>query len=294
MKFKNENIKGIFYICMAMLTFVAVNTLAKDVVVRYPLVQVGFFRNFFALLCLIPLVFRSGGVRILHPQGQLPRLFIMGIIGAIAMVCLFGSLRMLPLATAVTIHFTETFIITALSALILKEFVGVHRWVAVFLGFIGVMIMMRPTGDVINLGALFALIFAIGDAIYITNARIMSRSMHSVAIVIYFSAIVSICLGITLPFYWEPVPFEDLMILITLGIGGAVGQLFITNAYKHGEPAVVAPMTYTALIWSLLFGFIFYGEVPDSTLFAGGFFIVSSGLYIIYRESRNNKMAVDS
>ncbi|MEN8236683.1 MAG: DMT family transporter [Pseudomonadota bacterium] len=277
--------KGISYMCLAMLTFVTVNTIAKDVVAVYPLTQVTFFRTFFSLFPCLVLLRQAGGVSALKTQ-HLPRYILIGSVGTVALIGLFGSLRLLPLADAVCLHFSETLFLTAFCAWFLKEKAGSLRWSAVLVGFAGVLVVMRPTGDILNLGAIYALTFALGDAFVMMNARILTRTDHSVIVVTYFSAVVSVLTGLTLPFYWQMPGMMDLLLLIFLGLGGGLGQLFVTFAYRHAPAATVAPMIYTALLWAVLFGYIFWGEIPDLTLILGGALIVSSGLFIIYRETR--------
>ncbi len=277
-------LKGISYMCLAMLTFVTVNTVAKDVVASYPLTQVTFFRSFFSLFPCLFLLKQAGGMQALKTQ-NFPRHLLVGTVGTIALVCLFGSLRLLPLADAVSLHFSETLFLTAFCAWFLKEKTGWQRWSAILVGFAGVLIIMRPTGDLLNLGAIYALIFALGDAFFMMNARILTRTDHSVTVVIYFSGIVSILSGLTLPFYWQTPGWYDLLLLIFLGAGGGLGQLFLTFAYRHAPAATVAPMIYTALVWAMLFGYLFWGDVPDMTLILGSTFIVCSGLFIVYRET---------
>lgn len=271
--------------CLAMLTFVSVNTMAKDVVAVYPLTQVTFFRVFFSLFPCLLLLRQAGGINALKTQ-NLPRHILVGSVGTVALVCLFGSLRLLPLADAVCLHFSETLFLTAFCAWFLKEKTGWQRWTAVLVGFAGVLVMLRPTGNVLNLGAIYALIFALGDAFFMMNARILTRTDHSVTVVIYFSMVASILSGLTLPWYWQTPGLSDFLLLVLLGLGGGLGQLFLTFAYRYASAATVAPMIYTALIWAMLFGYLFWGDVPDLTLIFGSVLIVSSGLFILYRETR--------
>ena len=215
-----------------------------------------------------------------------PRYMLLGIVGLAALFGLFKSLALLPLAEAVTIHFTETLIIIAMAALYLKEKVGMHGWIAVLVGFCGVFVMMNPTAEVINLGIFFALLFAAGDAFYMINARVLTRTDPSSTVVFYFVAIVSLLAGALLPFNWQTPNLEDFAILVALGIGSGLGQMCITQAYKHAPASVVTPMIYTCLLWSIFYGYIFWGEVPDAKLILGGSLIVGSGLFVILKERK--------
>ncbi len=267
----------------AMLVYSVINAFIKDTTERYPLIQIVFFRNFFALVPGVLLLLKARDLRAMHTQ-HLPRLIICSVVGAIGFTCIFAALRLLPLADATTIIFSETLFLTALSALYLREKVGIHSWLAVIIGFIGVIVIARPTGDVFNIGILFGVTFALADAFFMVNARIMTRTDNSAAIVVYFSLFISIITGAILPFVWETPTWYDALILILLGIGGGVGQICITQAYRFASAATVAPMIYSSLLWGILFGFIFWGEIPDAALWLGSSLIVGSGLYIVYRE----------
>lgn len=288
MSLKNSRLIGIFYMLAAMLMFSSVNAIAKDTLSRYSLFQIIFFRNAFSLIPMAYLMMREGGLPILRTK-HFPRYLAVGTIGTFTLMALFGSLRYLPLAEAVSIHFSEILILTALSALILKEHVGILRWSSIVIGFVGVLIIFRPTGDIFNIGAILGLAFAVGDAIYMLNARILTREDSSTTVVIYFVAIVSTISGCMLPWFWITPDFSDFLRLALLGLGGGIGQYWLTQAYRHAQAGVVAPMIYSALLWNILFGFLFWGDVPDLTLLAGATLIVGSGLFIIYREAIQHK-----
>lgn len=278
---------GIGYMLAAMLIFSSINAVAKDIINDYSLIQVIFFRNIFALIPMAYLMMREGGLKIMKTD-QLPRFVALGCVGTLALCGLFGSLARMPLAEAVSIHFSETFILTALSAFILKEKVGIQAWMAIIVGFLGVLIVFRPTGEILNLGAIYGLAFALGDSIYMLNARILTRTHSSTAVVLYFGLMVSLITGAMLPWVWTTPDLDGFIRLVILGLGGGIGLYWVTQAYKYAAASVVAPMIYSALIWNMLLDFIFWQKIPDNTLFLGAILIVGSGLYIIYRETKQD------
>ncbi len=285
---KHSKLVGIGYMLAAMLIFSCINAAAKDIIADYSYVQIIFFRSFFALIPMGYLMMREGGFKIMKTD-QLPRFVMIGVVGTLALAGLFGSLEKLPLAEAVSIHFSETFILTALCAIILKERVGIQAWAAILVGFIGVLIIFRPTGELLNIGALYGLAFAIGDSIYMLNARILTRTHSSTAVVMYFGLMVSLITGCLLPWFWITPDLDGFLRLVLLGLGGGIGLYWVTQAYRHAAASVVAPMIYSALIWNMLLGYFFWGDVPDNTFFLGAFLIVGSGLFIIYRETRQHE-----
>jgi drug/metabolite transporter (DMT)-like permease len=287
MPHKNARLIGILYMCAAMLIFSAVNAVAKEIISDYSMVQVLFFRNFFALIPMGYLMMREGGFKIMKTD-QLPRFIALGFVGTLALAGLFESLALMPLAEAVSIHFSETFILTALCAWILKEKVGIQAWAAIAVGFLGVLIIFRPSTEILNLGALCGLAFAFGDSIYMLNARILTRTHSSTAVVLYFGLMVSLITGCLLPWFWVTPDLDGFLRLVLLGLGGGIGLYWVTQAYRHAAASVVAPMIYSALIWNMLLGYVFWGDKPDMTFFMGATLIVGSGLYIIYRETRQH------
>ncbi len=282
---RDSSIKGIMYMLAAMLVYSLVNALVKDTTTRYPLVQLVFFRSFFALVPGSLLLLKAGGTKAMKTQ-HLPRLVLCAMVGSVAFTCLFSSLRLLPLADAVTLIFSETLFLTAFAAIYLHEHVGIHRWLAVIIGFMGVIFISRPTGEVFNIGVLHGIFFALGDAFFMINARVMTRTDHSATIVVYFFLFISIISGVILPFVWVTPTWQDTLILIFLGIGGGIGQICVTQAYRYASAATVAPMIYSALLWGVLFGFVFWGEIPDLILLIGSSLIIGSGLYVVFREVR--------
>ena len=165
----------------------------------------------------------------------------------------------------------------------LKEKVDIPGWLAVAIGFLGVIVMAQPTADSINIGVLYALLFTVGDPICLINIRFLTHSDHPVTVAFYFGAVISLITGAALPFVWQTPDWQELMILVLLGIGGGVGQLFLTQAYQYAKAVTIAPMIYSGLLWSVLFGYVFWGEVPDFKVILGGALIIGSGLYVTLR-----------
>lgn len=282
---KNSTLVGVAYMLVAIFTFSVINLIVKDTTPHYPIIQVVFFRNFFAIFPCAFLVIRAGGRPALKTT-HWGRHLLCGSLGVLGLFCLFKSFYILPLADATAFTFSSILFVTAFSTFMLKEAINFSRWIAVLVGFLGILIMANPTGDVINVGALFAVTFALIDAFVMLNARILTRTDHPAAIVFYFAIIASVASGIFLPFIWVTPSNIDLFKLIFLGIGGGVAQIFLTHAYGYAPARVVAPMIYSAMVWGVLFGFLFWGEVPPLTLWAGCALLVGTGIFIIHQEHK--------
>lgn len=276
--------KGIIYALLSMFAFCVVNSCGKVQTDRYSFAEIVFFRNFFAILPCLLMLAGQGGLSAMKTK-RLPLHVVNGVVGAVGIICLFGSFHHLPLAEATAIQFANILFVTVFSMIFLKESVGLYRWAAVAIGFGGVLIMSQPKGDLLNIGALYAIAFAVMEGYVMLNARILTRTDSSAAVVLYYAIFASLTSAILMSFSWVTPTLNDTLILIFIGVGGGIGQLLLTQAYRFASPSVVAPMIYTALIWNGLFGYLFWGDSLTLQLAQGACFIVGGGLIIIFREA---------
>lgn len=271
---------------LSVLFFSVMNVLAKLLMDRFPVNEVMFFRSLFALIPVCLVIHFANGfaatLRTRYPWGHLGR----SMIGLSAMVATFWSFHLLPLGDAISLNFAAPLFLTALSVPLLGEKVGIHRWSAVLVGFAGVLIIVRPSGDVLNLGAMLALGGALCTAIAMIAIRQLSRTELPNTIVFYFTLLTTVMTGLSLPVSWiTPGPL-DLLLLLATGLCGGGGQLMLTRAYSLAPAAVVAPLNYASLLLAVGFGWLLWGEVPTGTMAAGAAVVMASGLYILYRETQ--------
>ncbi|MBK1839671.1 DMT family transporter [Azospirillum sp. YIM B02556] len=277
---------GIGSMLISVLFFSLMNVLAKLLMDRFPVTEVMFFRSLFALIPVCLAIHLGKGfattLRTRYPWGHMGR----SLIGLTTMIAMFWSFHLLPLGDAIALNFAAPLFLTALSVPLLSEKVGIHRWSAVLVGFVGVLIIVRPSGDVLNLGAVIALFGALTNALAMIAIRQLSRTEPPDTIVFYFTLLTTLLLGLSLPFSWvTPDPIGWLMLLAT-GLFGGCGQLMLTRAYSLAPAAVVAPLNYTSLLLAVVFGWFLWGEVPTATMAAGAAVVMASGLYILHRETR--------
>ena len=251
----------------------------------YPIVEVVFFRNFFALPPILILVWYGGGLASLRTQ-RLPSHALRAGLGLGAMFCFFTGLRYMPLAEAISLAFAAPLFVTALSVPILKEHVGVRRWAAVMVGFLGVLIITRPGGEVLRIEALLILAAALFYALFLLATRRLARSETTSAIIFYSNAISLLVSALLLPLGWETPANSDLLVFITMGLVGGCGSYFMVLAYRNAPAAVLAPFDYTTLILGTLLGWLIWRELPDTTVFLGAAVVIACGLYIVQRETR--------
>ncbi len=256
-----------------------------------PVLEIIFFRNFFAFVPVLLYVWRTSGFAVLktrRPLGHLTR-STMGLTG---MVCGFTAVGLLPLTQSTALSFSAPLFMTALSALVLREPVGPHRWAAVAVGFVGVLIMVHPDpSHLVSVGTIFALVAAVGTAGAMTAIREIGRTEPGPTIVFYFTLAGAVLGLASLPFGWVIPDASTLALLIAAGLVGGVGQLFLTEALRRAPVAVVAPFDYTQLVWASLLGFLVWGETPKLATLIGAIVVAASGVYILLRETRRFRRA---
>ncbi|MFC7331783.1 DMT family transporter [Rhodocista pekingensis] len=282
---------------LAIFLFASMNAMVKALGDTYPLSQIVFFRAFFALISIWPMVRAAGGLHSLrteHPWGHAWRCGA----GVTAMACGFAAIMLLPLANAAALSFTAPLFTTVLAVLILGERVRWRRTLALVLGFCGVLVMLSPklglTGDApatattegMVLGSVLALAGAASAALAMISIRRLSATEPSTTIVFWFMVTACVASGILLPFQFVVPDLKGLVLLVTIGLFGGVAQLLLTRAYRSAPVAVVAPFDYTAMLWATLYGYLIWDEVPETAVWIGAAIVIGSGVYITLREIR--------
>jgi len=206
------------------------------------------------------------------------------VLAVVMLTSFIYAISGMPLSEAYTLFFVAPLMITALSVPLLKETVDTRRWIAVLVGFGGVLIVLRPGFVEMDLLAIAVLVGATCYALNAISMRILGRTDSTAAMSFWFIAMVAVGAGaLALP-DWQPVRVSDAAWLIGMGVTGALGQLLITEAFKCAPVSVIAPFEYSTLFWGVLLDLILWGDLPGPLVFAGAAVIVGSGLYLIHRE----------
>lgn len=279
--------RGIAMVLMASATFALAAAFAKAIGPAVPVAEVILFRNLFAIPALLPVVLAAGGwaaLRTRNPMSHAARtLFgMMGMIGAF-----YGYVH-LPIATVTALGFTMPLFLTVLSVPLLGERVGWRRGVAVLVGFLGVLMMVRPGGEGMRgegLAVTLCLLGAVGWALAMITIRRMGEAGESaVAIVFWFAVGSAVLAGIAaIPVWVWPTPLQWLL-LLGIGLVSALAQVLMTSAYRSGETTLLAPFEYSGIVWTTALGGFIWAELPDAWDFAGIAVLVGAGLYIWHRE----------
>lgn len=253
----------------------------KVVVEEYPVLQMLALRSGCALLILLVITLTRGGLPPL-PRASLPAhaVRLVSMLGAIFLF--FTALEELPLADATAIAFGAPFVMLALSGPLLGERVPRAAWVAVATGFIGVVIIVKPGGDV-RPAALLAVGASVLYAIGMLTTRRLGRT-ESVLSLLFWMIAGQFALGlVALPFVWHPVEARHWPLVAGLAVLNLFGQLGLVRAFANAPPSVVAPFEYTALLWAAALGFVVFGDVPSARLWFGAAIIIGAGLYVMFR-----------
>ncbi len=281
-----QNARGALHMLAGVFLFSIMDAMVKWLVADYPVHQIVFFRTVFALLPCLYFIARSGGLATLRTRRPLVHV-VRGVIGLAAMGCYFYAFALMDLADAKAILFSAPLFMTVLSIPLLGEKVGIFRWSAVLVGFLGVMVILEPGGDMIQLGALAAIGGAVLYALAVITVRHLSATDSAAAISFYFTFIGAVAgSAMVLTFGWVAPPLVDLVLLICVGVIGGIGQYCLTQAFRYAEAAAIAPLDYMSMAWALLLGFLIWNDIPELEIFIGIALVVASGLFILYRERR--------
>ncbi len=249
----------------------------------YPTGEVLFFRGFFGLIPTYFLIPRDKLLSFYKTERKLEH-FLRCFAGMIALVAIVIALRELPLAVVVSLSYAAPLFITVLSIFLLSEKVGIFRWLAVLIGFIGVIIIAEPGFKGMNYLYFLPLIFCIGMAFVTITIRKLSTTEPIWLISIFFTITISIAGLTTIPMGWIMPDFHDFILLTLIGITGGSANLFLTQSYKLSEVSLVAPLKYLALIFAIIFGYLIWNEVPTVKTLIGSFLVILASLIIFRRE----------
>ncbi len=286
-------LKGGFLTLFSVFMIACMGVLAKFLSETITPIEIAFYRN---------LMVFSGFVLFLSVTNKWHRVktkrgkahIIRASVGTMGLICGFYSISLLPLATAATLYYTAPLMVVILSGPMLREHVGLPRYIAVVIGFAGVMLVVRPDGqELVLIGLIFAFFDAFFSALTQIYLRDLGKTENSFTTVFYYMGIGMILTFVMLPFVWSGLPkAEALYLLIGVGITGGLQQISKTKGASLAPVALTGPLNYTGIVWAALFGFLFWNHLPTWSLFAGAAIIVASNIFILWRENRNKKYAL--
>jgi drug/metabolite transporter (DMT)-like permease len=280
---RNQVPRGILYMVASTAAFAGGNAIVKWELAIYPVGETAFFRALFAFATVAVIILPRTGWAVLRTRRYREHLQ-RGLSQFGSMICWFLAVRVLSLGAATAIGFAAPLFTTLLSILVLKERVGVHRWSALIVGFIGVLIVTHPGASTLTTGALFGLCNAVLISTVAIAIRRMSASESTETLTIYQLGIITLCTACLLPLGFKTPAWPDALGLACAGIGNGIGQYWWTRALTLAPPSAVVPFNYLSLAWATILGFAIWGDRPSESLLFGSAIVVASGLYIMWRE----------
>jgi len=278
---QHDNLKGVTAMIIAVGALSLMDAFLKALSPHYSAFQVASLRGMSALPFIIVWVGVRGG------YGQLLRVrfglhLVRAMLGILMLASFAFALRSLPLAEAYSIFFVAPLLITVLAVLILKEKVDWRRWIAVAVGFVGVIIVLRPTGaHTLTIPGLAVLATAIGYALSAIIIRVLGRTDSTQSMMFWLMLLVAIGAGVLALPNWRPIQPGDWVVIAGMAVTGSLGQLAITEAFRIGEASFIAPFEYTALAWGVGLDWFVWRTTPATVTLAGAFVIIASGVYLV-------------
>lgn len=275
---------GIVMMLMGIAGFAVMDATIKWLTADYPVAQIVALRSWFGLPLLCVFALYGGGLKSLRTSRPMLHTGRYLLVLALSF-SFFWALSQMKLVDAIAITFAAPIFITALSVPLLRETVGWHRWIAISVGFLGVLVMLRPGTGVFQWAALVVIGSVVVYSLLMITTRAYKATESTAALMLYPQLGMSLTGIVLAPWFWVSPDLVDLGLFAIAGLFGSVGVMCVTHAFRMGPAAVISPFEYSALIWATLLGFLLWGELPDMVTLVGAAIVISSGLYIIYRET---------
>ena len=280
----NSTVLAIFLMLSAVLVFAMIDGISQHLAGQYPAFQVVWMRYGFGLIILLPFIFTKGvGKTIATPAWklQLVRAFFVFLSGSAFII----GQKYLALPVATAISFASPFFITLLSIPLLKEKVGIRRWTAVTTGFVGVLLIFPISGvQLVDLSVLYSLLLAASWAMAMVVTRKMGDRQHPLTTLAYTTGGGFLITSFLVPFFWETPDLSGLLFMAAIGLLYTIAQFLVIRAFTLVSASVIAPFSYSQLIWAIIIGMIFFDSFLDIRGWVGVVIIIGSGIYVWYRE----------
>ncbi len=292
MALRHDARRGALLMLASTALFTMMSAVVKVVGERIPFFEIMFFRSILALPVVFLIVLRMGGGAPNLATQRFPQHVMRAMTGTAAMSCSFFALTVLPLAEQTALTFTTPIFVTLLAIPLLGEKVGIHRFSAVGLGFVGILVIalgkgafMGPMDPWIVFGMVVAVMHGVFSAATTLLVRSLSATERSTTIVLWQSLLMTSFTALTLPFVWVTPSGQEWLLLLVIGLVGGVAQVMLTEAFASAQVSSLGAYSYTGILWAVLLGWIFFGEAPGIATFIGSGLIVLAALYIMRREA---------
>jgi drug/metabolite transporter (DMT)-like permease len=270
------------------------NVFAKLLADNHSVIEIAFYRNLIATLPFLFMIFVIGRRDILVIQSKPLAIGVRSVIGTISLILTFAAFAAMPMADTTAFLFTSSLFIPILGIFFLNEKVGVYRWSTVLIGFIGVIVMLRPTGDMNTIGVTLALSAAFMHATLQTILRHLGKFERPETVTFYFVMIGTILAALPLPFVSRPPTFEEIPLLFGVGLTGALAQFLLSVSFSKAPAAVITVFNYSGIIWATLFGWLIWDDWPTLPIWIGGSIVIASNIFMVWWESSTGRRVTDA
>lgn len=281
---------GIVYMIAATALFASSSAISKLLVVDYPVGEILFTRCAVGLVCVSAFILPRFGPSVFYTR-RLGAHAARSLSQACSQTFILIAFSLMPLAGAVAINFSAPLFATLVAALLFKETVGRARWVALLVGFAGVLLVVHPGPDTFQIGSLFALGNAVLYGSVTVGVRRMTATESTETLTIYQLLMLTCVFALSLPFGFVMPGWNDAAAMALNGAGNALGQYWWTRALHLAPTSAVVPFNYFSLVWAMLLGFLVWGDIPTLQLLAGSAVVVGSGLFLLWSETRRRRQA---
>lgn len=285
---QQDNLRGIFFMLLGFFVFSMADSIAKYLTAYYHPTQIVWTRQLGITLGVVVLIGMKGPqiLRSAAPWLQIGR----GMCAIVSALSFVVALRHVPLAMAVAVSFVAPFMVTMLGALLLREQVGIRRWAAIAIGFLGTLVVIRPGFDTPHPAILFVILAAFAFALRQILSRYLGNRDRTETTMAYTALTTIALLALPLPFFWaEPQSWSHVGAMAAMALLAGFGEYMVIRALEIALAVVVAPMQYAMIIFSSIWGFLLFGHIPDIWTWVGSAIIIASGLYMMRREARRSK-----
>ena len=286
-------VRGMTAAMGAFFMFTIMNVFAKLLSENHSVIEIAFYRNLIACMPFLFMVFVLGKRDILVIQSKPAAIGVRAVVGAISLITTFAAYSLMPMAETTVLLFTASLFIPVLGVIFLHEKVGPYRWVAVAIGFIGVVIMTGPAGSVNGLGVTVALIAALMHATLQIILRYLGKFERPETVAFYFLVIGTLVTALPLPFVAVTPTVAELPLLLGLGLSGAAAQWLLSVAFRNAPAAIVTVFNYSGIVWATFFGWLIWNDWPLPAVLAGAVVVIASNGLVIWRESRTRTIKGD-
>ena len=280
----SKNQLGIIFMILSVISFSVMDIVVKLMSSHYPTGQLIFFRGFFGLIPILFIIPKERFGNLLKTE-KIKLHLVRAFGGAFAMTFLYLGLKFLPIADAITISFAAPIFATIFSIIFLNEKVRLIRWLAIFFGLTGVIIVLKPGTELFTYYSFFPILFCIGFATISIAIKKLSKTEPDYLIALYFTLVLILFGLISISMGWKKIDISDIHYLIIIGLSGSIGNIFLTKSIREADISLVTPIKYLSLVFAIIAGWLIFNEIPSILTISGAMLIIFSTFVIFKREA---------